>query len=238
MIRLTSLNLSKLKSWREQQYFQQQAQALIRLPGPSADPLGHLLDEQEWLARFPPDQDAELELMALSQATGIYFFPSRQWVKVFIRFLQKLRVSRVLEAGAGRGYLAAALCPLLAQAGIAFKAIDRQEGEFNPGLASHPIVEPGDVFTEIWRFCPQVVLYAWPPPGQSLAAICRCPHVHYLVVVGERGSDCTGAAADWRRFRHRVSAVLSRYGTGRSGRRHYAVTIFYGAASRGFAEQL
>ncbi|MFP3867162.1 MAG: hypothetical protein ACLFUU_03250 [Desulfobacteraceae bacterium] len=231
-------NLLQLKSWREQQSWQRQAQALIRLPGPAAEPLEHLLDEQEWLARFPPDRDVELELMALSQATGIYFFPSKEWVRLFVRYLQRLRITRVLEAGAGRGYLAAALGPLLAQAGIAFKAIDRREGEFNQGLASHPIVAPGDVFAEIWEFCPQLVIYAWPPPGQSLAAICRCPQVRYLVVVGEQGGGCTGAATDWRQFRHRLSQVLSRYGTARSGRSRYAVTIFYGAASRGFAEEL
>ncbi|RLA88017.1 MAG: hypothetical protein DRG58_09235 [Deltaproteobacteria bacterium] len=229
-------NLLQPQSWREQQNFQRQAQALVRLPGPAAPPLAHLLSEAEWQARFPADQDLELELMALSQATGVYFFPSKEWVMLIARWLQNLRISRVLEAGAGRGYLAAALGPLLAQANIAFRAIDRREGEFNPGLGSHPSVEAGDVFAEIWNFRPQVVIYAWPPPGQSLAAICRCPHVRYLVVIGERNGGCTGAAADWQRFRHQVSGILSRYGIGRSGRRHHAVTVFYGAGSPKFAE--
>lgn len=169
--------------------------------------------------------------MALSQATGVYFFPSREWVSIWLRWLQKLQIRRVLEAGAGRGYLAAALQPLLTAAGIAFKAIDRREGEFVHHLPPHPIVQQGDVFSEVWRFRPQVVLYAWPPPGQSLAAICRCPFVRYLVVVGEKGGGCTGAASDWQQLRHRHSPLLSRYGVGRTGRDRQTVTIFYGAES-------
>jgi hypothetical protein len=231
-------NSPNQKSWRELRRFQQEAQTLIRLPQPGADPLDHLLSEQEWQARFPSDQDVELQLMALSQATGVYFFPSKEWVRLFTRFLKKLRVDRVLEAGAGRGYLAAALGPRLDQMGITFRAIDRLEGEFDQGLPPHPIVQPGDVFTEIWQFQPEVVLYAWPPPGQSLAAICRCPHVRYLVVVGEREGGCTGAAEDWQRFRHHFSGLLSRYGRSRTGQRHQAVTIFYGAGSPRFAERL
>ena len=55
--------------------------------------------------------------MALSQATGVYFFPSREWVQTLMRYLKLLGVTRLLEAGAGRGYLTAALAPCCAAAG-------------------------------------------------------------------------------------------------------------------------
>jgi hypothetical protein len=219
-------------SWRELKRFQEDVRSLIILPNSGSDPLDHLLSEEQWLKMFPPGQDWELEMMSLSQASGVYFFPSKEWVYRCCRFIKKLGINRVLEAGAGRGYLAAALGPMLAQNSIVFKAIDSGEVEFLQSNAIHPIVRPGDIFTEIWEFRPEMVVYAWPPPGQSLAAICSCPYVRYLMVIGELGGGCTGLETDWKQLRHRQSPSLSRYGTARSGRSHYAVTIFYGDGNR------
>jgi hypothetical protein len=166
--------------------------------------------------------------MALSQATGVYFFPSREWVTRLLRYLKLLRVTRLLEAGAGRGYLTGALAPLTQGAGLDFKAIDRGQGEFVTELPVHPGVEKGDLFSAIYDFQPDAVLYAWPPPGQSLAAVCRAPSVHYLIVVGEAEGGATGAPEDWQTLPHRLSPALSRYGRGRSGPLRHAVTIFRG----------
>jgi hypothetical protein len=143
-----------------------------------------------------------------------------------LRYLKLLEIHRVLEAGAGRGYFTAALAPLTAAAGMEFLAVDRGEGEFVSDLPVFPEVRRGDVFEAVHDFRPEIVIYAWPPPGQSLAAICQAPFLHYLIVIGEPGSGVTGAKKDWQTLPHKFSTVLSRGAWGRTGR--HAVTIFYG----------
>ena len=122
-----------------------------------------------------------------------------------LRYLKLLRVRRLLEAGAGRGYLSAALAPLAPAAGLVFKAIDKGEGEFLTGLPVHHLVEPGDVFAVVRDFRPGAVLYAWPPPGQSLAPLVESPGVRYLIVIGEAGGGVTGAQEDWLALPHKPS---------------------------------
>jgi hypothetical protein len=214
--------------FREQQRFLAFARDLVRLPVPGEGPLDHLLPEARWgdlCARLP---DESAWLMALSQATGVYFFPSREWVQTFMRILKLWRVARLLEAGAGRGYLTAALQPLGTAAGIQVRAVDTGDGEFVSGLPVYPGVETGDAFACVQEFQPEVVVYAWPPPGQSLARICQMSFLHYLIVIGEAGGGATGAREDWATLPHRRFAALSRYGRGRTGSRRHQVTVFYG----------
>jgi hypothetical protein len=219
-------------SFREHRAFERLARDLVRLPGPGEGPLEHLLPEARWreLTDGVPDETAWL--MALSQATGVYFFPSREWVQALMRYLKLLGVTRLLEAGAGRGYLTAALTPLSAAAGIRFRAVDQGDGEFVSGLPVYPGVETGDALTAAREFEPQMVLYAWPPPGQSVAPLCQMPFLHYLIVIGEAGGGATGAREDWETLPHQVSPALSRYGRGRTGALSHRVTVFYGGAHR------
>ncbi len=215
-------------TFREHRQFLQDARALVRLPEPGEAPLDYLLPEARWQELLGWQPDPEAWLISLSQATGVYFFPSREWPPRFLHFLKLLKISRLLEAGAGRGYLTAALAPLCERAGIAFRAVDRGEGEFQSGLRQHPRVEQGDVFETIQDFRPDAVLYAWPPPGQSLAGICQAPFLHYLIFVGEADGGATGDPEDWQRLAHRESPALSRYGRGRTGVGRHRVTVFFG----------
>jgi hypothetical protein len=221
---------------RQRRRFQDAARALIRIPAPGAEPLGHLLTEACCHRLVPPDDQEEVVLTALSQATGIYFFPTREWVAAFCRFIHLLGIRRVLEAGAGRGYLAAALAPLLARQGVAFKAVDNAQGEFESGLPRHPVVELTDSLTALQEFSPDLVLYAWPPPGQSIGPLCRSSSVRYVLVLGEPGGGCTGDPTDWQRFWNRFVGFLSRFGLGRSGRRQQAATVFFGSVNPHFRE--
>jgi len=215
-------------SFREHRNFERFARDLVRLPVSGEDPLAHLLPEARWreLTRGVPDEAAWL--MALSRATGIYFFPSREWVQTLMRYLKLLGVTRLLEAGAGRGYLTAALTPLCAAAGIRFRAVDTGDGEFVSGLPVYAGVEAADALTAARELQPQVVVYAWPPPGQSVAPLCQMDFLHYLILIGETGGGATGAREDWQTLPHRVSPALSRYGRGRTGAVSHRVTVFYG----------
>jgi hypothetical protein len=214
--------------FRDRQAFGQFARELVRLPAPGEGPLEYLLPEGHWRELIAGVPDEAAWLMALSQATGVYFFPSREWVTVLMRYLKLLGVSRLLEAGAGRGYLTAALAPLCAAAGISFRAVDQGQGEFVSGLPVYAGVERGEALAAIMEFRPEVVLFAWPPPGQTVAPICQAPFLHYLIVIGEAGGGATGNRADWQTLPHRVSPALSRYGRGRTGSQRHRVTIFYG----------
>jgi hypothetical protein len=218
------------ENFRQQRQFLAFARSLVRLPVPGEGPLDYLLPEARWqelLGRVP---DRASWLMALSKATGVYFFPSREWVLRLRRYLRLLQVTRVLEAGAGRGYLSAALAPVCRQAGIAFKAVDRGDGEFVSELPVSPLVAREDALAAALKFRPQVILYAWPPPGQSMAGICQAPFLHYLIFMGEPGGGATGCAADRRHLPHKVSPALSRFGRGRTGPEKHQVTVFYGGA--------
>ena len=219
-------------SFREHRAFERLARDLVRLPGPGEGPLAYLLPEARWRELTNRVPDEAIWLMALSQATGVYFFPSREWVQTLMRYLKLLGVTRLLEAGAGRGYLTAALAPLSAAAGIRFRAVDKGDGEFVSGLPVYPGVERGEALAAIRELQPEVVLYAWPPPGQSVAPLCQRQFPHYLIVIGEAGGGATGAREDWETLPHHVSTALSRYGRGRTGSRRHRVTVFYGGGQQ------
>ncbi len=218
----------QFSTFREHRQFLEEARCLVRLPEPGEGPVDYLLPEARWQELLAREPDPAAWLMALSQATGVYFFPSREWPHRLLRYLQLLKTPRLLEVGAGRGYLSVALAPLCEAAGLAFRAVDKGEGEFQSGLGTHPRVERGDVCTVSQDFCPEVILYAWPPPGQSVAGICQADFLHYLILVGEAGGGATGDPSDWQILKHRESAALSRYGRGRTSPLRHRVTVFAG----------
>ncbi len=223
---LLTAGCSPQATWRQRQRFAEMARAIVRLPEPHEDPMQVLLTDAAWSQLVPPNQE-ETILAALSQETGIYFFPSREWVLRFCRFVRLLKIRRVLEAGAGRGYLAAALAALLPRQGVRFEAVDAGQGEFVSPCARHPVVTTGTALAAISSFQPDLVLYAWPPPGQSIGPLLAGPGVRFVLVVGEDGGGCTGDPQDWPRYPHRLAISLTRCGLGRSGRRRHAATLFY-----------
>jgi len=227
--------LQPSEDFRQQHRFEAWAQALIRLPEAGEGPVDHLLPEADWQLLLKQASDPEDWLAAVSRTTGIYFFPSREWPTRLLRWLKQVRAPRLLEAGAGRGYLTAALEPLAAAAGLAFQAVDRGQGEFVSSLPLHPAVTRGDVFTEIHRFLPDAVLYGWPPPGQLLAPLFACPSLRYLIIAGEPGGGATGAREDWERLSPRKSPYLSPFCRGRTGPACHQVTIFCGLREKAVA---
>jgi hypothetical protein len=95
-------------NFRQQRRFLNFARGLVRLPVPGEGPLDYLVPEARWRELLGRAPDPAAWLMGISNATGVYFFPSREWVLKLLRYLHRLRVNRVLEAGAGRGYLTVA----------------------------------------------------------------------------------------------------------------------------------
>jgi hypothetical protein len=216
------------QSFASRRRFENAARQWINLPRAGEGPLDYLVPEAIWQEILHRVGDPQGWLMSLSAATGVYFFPSREWPPRLLNYLRRLRVRRLLEAGAGRGYLTAALAPLAQEAGLAFKAIDKGEGEFQSSLPTCQQVDPGDVFVVTPDFQPDAVLYAWPPPGQSLAPLFRWDFVRCLIVIGERGGGATGDPRDWSALSWKESPALSRFSRGRTGPGQHQVTIFWG----------
>ncbi len=207
--------------------FTRWARAKLSLPAGGGVGPGYLPPEAWWQALLAAAPEPDTALAALSRATGLYFFPSREWPPRLMRFLKKLRVTRLLEAGAGRGYVSEALAPLAREAGLQFLAVDRGDGEFAADLPASPLVRAGDAFHAARTFRPQAIFYAWPPPGQSVLPFFDAPEVRYVIVAGEAGGGVTGSRKDWELLPHKKSGLLSRFCRGRAGQAHHQVTIFW-----------
>ena len=85
-------NFSYFATFREHRQFLEWARSLVRLPEPGEDPLAYLAPEARWQELLGRAPDPAAWLMALSQATGVYFFPSREWPPRFLRFLRLLKI--------------------------------------------------------------------------------------------------------------------------------------------------
>ena len=220
-------------SFREHRAFERFARDLVRLPDPGENPLEYLLPEARWRELTGRAPDAAAWLMALSQATGVYFFPSREWVLRLRRYLRLLRVTRVLEAGAGRGYLTAALAPACAAAGIRFRAVDTGDGEFVSGLPVYAGVERADalycgpgVCARRWCSMPgRRRDNRWPPFAKRIFCI-------ILFSLGKRPAAPPGPGRIGRPCPTRFPRPCPRYGRGRTGALSRRVTVFYGGGQR------
>ena len=82
------------RTFREQQAFEGFARDLVRLPAPGEGPLDYLLPEARWRELVSQVKDEADWLMALSRATGVYFFPSREWVLSLMRYRADVSVHR------------------------------------------------------------------------------------------------------------------------------------------------
>lgn len=78
------------KTFQEHHQFLHYAWGLVRLPEPGDGPLDYLLPETRWQELLHRQSDAAAWLMAVSQATGVYFFPSREWPPRLLRYLKLL----------------------------------------------------------------------------------------------------------------------------------------------------
>ena len=82
------------KTFQEHRQFLHYAWGLVRLPEPGDGPLDYLLPETCWQELLHRQSDPAAWLMAVSQATGVYFFPSREWPPRLLRYLKLLQITR------------------------------------------------------------------------------------------------------------------------------------------------
>jgi hypothetical protein len=185
----------------------------------------------------------------LSELGPLYFLPTRRFVSALARTLRELGVRRVLEVGAGDGFLArclAAQAPELEVLATDSGAWQKPEarmsaqerrllaGQRVPGLWLGSDVQKLSAARAIRSFAPDLVLGAWLVPGPLLDSLIRAP-VRYVLDIGA-GSGVTGDVRSWRFAHEFLEGPLEQSARCRLDARprrtlHTRVTLYFGKAS-------
>jgi hypothetical protein len=179
----------------------------------------------------------------------LYFLPTRRFVAALARTFRELGVRRVVEVGAGDGFLAHALqvrAPWLEVVATDSGAWQRPEARMSaaeqkrlartpvPGLALGGNVLKMSARQAIARFAPDAVLGAWLVPGPLLDSLIRAP-VRYVLDIGA-GSGVTGHVRSWR-FAHEflegplLASARCRLDARPRRALSSTITLYYGKAS-------
>lgn len=141
----------------------------------------------------------------LADGLQLYFLPTEEFLLALIRLFRHLGVSRVVEVGAGEGFVAAAL----AARGFPVVATDL---EAMPGAPYGAPVHRANHLEAVAAFQPEMVFWCWPPLGsRAPQEVIRAPGLKYYLDVGD-GGFATGAPELVPQFRGRYLPTLSRLG--------------------------
>jgi hypothetical protein len=203
-------------------------------------------------ASHPDDLEWIFELSPLGP---VYFLPTRGFVQALRATIEKLGVSRVLEVGAGDGFLSQSLrrvAPHLELIATDSGAWIQPEARMNeaerkryrdtvvPGLALGREVQPLSARAAIGRFSPELVLACWLPPGNLLDTLIRS-QVQYVLEIGAPDGVTPGAWA-WRFAHEFCEGPIEKRARCRLDRHpkralHSRVTLYFGAAHPEFHEE-
>jgi serine/threonine-protein kinase len=143
--------------------------------------------------------------VALADGLQLYFLPTEEFITALIRLFRHLGVKRVVEVGAGEGFVAGAL----AARGFPVAATDL---EAVPGTPYGVPVHRASHLEAVALFKPELAFWCWPPfnsraPGELIQA----PGLKYYLDVGD-GGFAAGAPGLAARFGGRYLHGLSRLG--------------------------
>lgn len=143
--------------------------------------------------------------VALAAQAQLYFLPTAEFLQALIRLFRHLGVKRVLEVGAGEGFLAGAL----AAQGFQVRATDL---EAVPGAPYGVQVQRAGHLEAVARFQPELAFWCWPPLGsRAPQELLQAPGLKYYLDVGD-GGCATGLPNLVPQFRGRYLHTLSRLG--------------------------
>ncbi|MBI4795613.1 MAG: DUF1566 domain-containing protein [Deltaproteobacteria bacterium] len=141
----------------------------------------------------------------LADSLQLYFLPTEEFLLALIRLFRHLGVTRVVEVGAGEGFVAAAL----AARGFPVVATDL---EAMPGAPYGVPVHRASHLEAVAAFRPELVFWCWPPLGsRAPQELLLAPGLKYYLDVGD-GGFATGAPGLVPQFRGRYLPTLSRLG--------------------------
>jgi hypothetical protein len=167
--------------------------------------------------------------VALAARTQLYFLPTAEFLRALISLFRHLGVKRVLEVGAGEGFMAGAL----AERGFQVMATDLEARSAAPyGLPVHRTSHLQAVAA--WR--PELAFWCWPPlASRAPQELLQASGLKYYLDVGNGGS-ATGSPNLVPQFRGRYLHTLSRLGYTRldwGPFRHNRCFLFRGVGAGG-----
>lgn len=185
----------------------------------------------------------------------IYFLPTREWIGALVLKLQAMKMRRVLEVGAGDGFLSACL----ARRRLPFKLfttdnaawqkpqarMTRQERQALrhiavPGLTLGPNVEPLDAVQAVQKYKPDLVLVSWPPPGLLVEKLIKSP-TRYVLDISVDGDVCGNGTKTWRFNKDFLEGALETRALCRLDNKaeppNTRVTLYYGKRHREYEEE-
>jgi hypothetical protein len=147
-----------------------------------------------------------------ASAGPVYFLPTTTWVGHLARWLRAQGARRVLEVGAGDGFLARCLQAAAPDLEVTatddgswsrparrMNAADRELFRDVPvaGIPVGPGVRREKAAAAVARYRPDVTLVAWPPPGLMVERVIRAPS--WLVLeISVDGDVCGNSGRTWR----------------------------------------
>lgn len=156
----------------------------------------------------------------------IYFLPTREWISALSRLIDRLGVRRVLEVGAGDGFLSACLArrrpdlSVHAQDNGAWispraRMSKRDVREFRAveiaGLNLGAAVERVSWQTALARHKPELAIVSWAPPGKLVEQLIRS-RVDHVLDVSVDGDVCGNGARTWRFDKEFLSGAIEARG--------------------------
>jgi hypothetical protein len=176
----------------------------------------------------------------------LYLLPTRELVRALAARIRALGARRVLEVGAGDGFLSGALeraapdLQILAsdsgawaspRARMSPRERRQLRGVEVPGVRLGASVLRLEALEAIRRTRPDLVLASWLPPGRLLERLIRAPVRHVLEIGAKDG--VTPGAWTWR-FAHEFCEDIEQHARCRLDERpgrelHARVTLYYGA---------
>lgn len=187
----------------------------------------------EWVCEFNP-------------LGPIYLLPNTRWIKALADELRKLEVKRVVEVGAGDGFLSKCLAKAAPELEVistdshawasaeARMSEDEQRTHANvAGIRMGSDVLRMEATAAIAELKPDIVLASWLPPGPLLDEII-CSDVMWVLDVGAAGGVTTSAWS-WRFDHDQLEGPLENFGRCRLDERpakalQTRVTLYRGRA--------
>ena len=224
------------------------------------DALARVIWDDDGRRRLPRERELATALEAcdprdawwtceMSVHGPVYLLPTREWVRALVREVRELGARRVLEAGAGDGFLARCLrdaAPELeviavddaswSEPSARMSGADRRslKGVRPAGLTLGEGVQRADALRAVRRHLPDLVIVSWAPPGSLVERLIRSP-VRHVLEIGTEGDEC-GRGPDTLRFACELldgpveRRAICRLDARPSEHRATRVTLYFGRA--------
>ena len=191
----------------------------------------------------------------MNNISPLYLLPTKEWITFLSRFLRSLKIKKILEIGAGDGFLSECLAKKLPH--IKIIATDNAswknpEARMNAedrrlykkikitGLKPGSSVKKMSIRNAIKRYQPDLVMVSWAPPGGMVEQAIKS-QVPFVLDISVDGNYC-GNGYHTRRFMNEIldgpveTHALCRLDNRPEKKRHTRAILYYGKKHPDFYE--